>query len=66
MDLIADLEALRSQEFSNDYAFHEAVTGVYRQLQDTHTRYVTSWCYEDVQFYQPFILVGCVLQQLPS
>ena len=37
MDLIADLEALRSQEFSNDYAFHEAVTGVYRQLHDTHT-----------------------------
>ena len=58
VDLIAELEALRSQQFLNDIAFHEAVSLVFAGIQDTHTRYRPPQCYRDVDYYQPFNLVG--------
>lgn len=60
VDLNVELEALRSQPFSDDLEFQEAVVALFAKLQDTHTRYRVPQCYRDIDFYQPFNLIGYV------
>lgn len=53
IDLVAQLEQMRTKTYAYDYDFHADVTKLFNSLEDAHTRYHAPAPYAGVSFLQP-------------
>eukprot|EP01128_Nolandella_sp_AFSM9_P005207 TRINITY_DN2486_c3_g2_i3.p1 TRINITY_DN2486_c3_g2~~TRINITY_DN2486_c3_g2_i3.p1 ORF type:complete len:1242 (-),score=226.99 TRINITY_DN2486_c3_g2_i3:646-4371(-) len=56
VDLVAEVEALRSQTFANDWDFHKSISDIYKKASDFHNFYQLPFTYTQQMIVLPFSL----------
>ncbi|KAI8849821.1 hypothetical protein BC829DRAFT_416505 [Chytridium lagenaria] len=57
VDIVADLNAIRSEASLSDFEFHSRISRSINKLQDGHFAYAAR-CYSVLQFFQPWVIAA--------